>query len=91
MAGLLTLGLLGCLATFGPDLRARGVHGGLVSDAPNDTCMSCHESEADALARMNAAKAAGTPMKMSESGSPLVADWMVADERPCATCHRVRE
>jgi hypothetical protein len=50
--GLLVIGLLGCLRTFAPDLRPRGVHAGVSASSPSASCMSCHESEADALARM---------------------------------------
>jgi hypothetical protein len=68
-SGLLALlalfgGILGCLRVFGPDLRARGVHASVPSDAETQPdqvavgCMGCHEAEADALARMEAAKQA---------------------------------
>ena len=104
-------GVLGCLQVFGPDLRARGAHGGVPEAAPADACMGCHESEADALARLAAAKAAelaahdsahvtasphdhstptSSPASSMAAGPPLVADWMVADERACTACHRVR-
>ncbi len=101
---LLALGLLGgvagCLASFAPKLRSAGPHAGLEPGvaAANETCMSCHESEADALARMRASGSSPTPMAMpmpmpmamDMSGPPLVADWMITDERPCAACHRIR-
>ena len=81
-------GLLGCLSSFGPDLRPRGVHTELPAQSPNATCMGCHESEADALARMHAE--GSSPASMSESGPPLVADWMVEESRACVHCHRIR-
>lgn len=88
-AAFVVLGLLGCLRSFGPDLRARGTHAGLPANSPNETCpndicMGCHESEADALARMRAGDVA-------ESPAPLVADWMLTAPQPCAHCHRIRE
>jgi hypothetical protein len=46
--------------------------------------MDCHESEAEALARMRAGDVA-------ESPAPLVADWMISDPQPCTHCHRIRE
>lgn len=59
--------------------------------------MGCHESEADALARMHGA-ASATIETRSETRSgpgagpaPLVADWMVADLRACTDCHRIHE
>jgi hypothetical protein len=86
--GLLGLGVLGCLRAFGPDLRRAGVHAGLPAATAQESCMDCHESEADALARMQAADSRSAA---SESGPPLVADWMITDLRPCTDCHRIRE
>jgi hypothetical protein len=83
-AAFVVLGLLGCLRSFGPNLRARGTHASLPASNPNETCMDCHESEADALARMRAGDVA-------ESPAPLVADWMLTAPQPCAHCHRIRE
>lgn len=86
-AAFVVLGLLGCLRSFGPNLRARGTHASLPASSPNSTCMGCHESEADALARMNAAHGSHTPVV---SESPLVADWMITAPQPCTYCHRIR-
>jgi hypothetical protein len=92
-AVLLAVGLLGCLRVFGPDLRPVGPHVGLSGAG---SCMDCHESEADAIvriaqetAKLSAAPPSHTPPK-TELGPPLVADWMVAEARPCTDCHRVR-
>lgn len=84
IAGFVVIGLLGCLRSFGPNLRPRGTHAGLPAASQNQTCMGCHESEADALARMNATK------DMSASPAPLVADWMITEAQPCTHCHRIR-
>lgn len=85
-AGLLVIGLLGCLRSFGPDLRPRGTHAELPAASPNATCMNCHESEADALARM---QTKAHHASVSEP-APLVADWMIAAPQPCTHCHRIR-
>ena len=82
-AGFLVVGLLGCLRSFAPDLRPRGTHAGVPPSSPNATCMNCHESEADALARMHAKAPTG-------SAAPLVADWMITTPQPCTHCHRIR-
>lgn len=87
-AVFLVIGSLGCLRTFGPDLRPRGVHADLPAASPNETCMSCHESEAEALARMHAT--GSSPAHESQPGPPLVGDWMVEDSRSCTYCHRIR-
>ncbi|MFO7564646.1 MAG: hypothetical protein R6X02_18530 [Enhygromyxa sp.] len=99
VAILLVVGAIGCLRSFGPNLRPRGVHGELPVASPNETCMGCHESEADALARMRAAgrhpalapAPAPAPASMPELGPPLVADWMVEEPRACIDCHRIRQ
>ncbi|NVB40414.1 hypothetical protein G6O69_21420 [Pseudenhygromyxa sp. WMMC2535] len=77
---LLALGGLGCLSSFAPNLRARGVHEALHPQTTGEVCMGCHVSERDALAQPD------TP-----TAAPIVADWMLADERSCTGCHRVRE
>lgn len=92
VTALLLFGLLGCLRAFGPDLRPRGAHAGLPVNSPNDTCMSCHESEADALARMRGQGREQAPWSapmMDASGPPLVADWMIEAPQPCTHCHRI--
>lgn len=89
-AALFFAGVLGCLRSFGPDLRPRGAHTDLPPASPNATCMSCHESEADALARMQANASSPKPASMSEHGPPLVADWMLREPEPCTHCHRIR-
>jgi hypothetical protein len=81
-AGLLAVGLFACLRTFGPNLRSRGVHE-LPATSPNAVCMGCHESEAEALARLHAGG--------QVEPTPLVADWMVDDPQPCTYCHRIRQ
>jgi predicted lysophospholipase L1 biosynthesis ABC-type transport system permease subunit len=86
--GLLAVGLLACLRTFGPDLRPRGAHD-LPVASPNAVCMGCHESEAEALARLHAG-ARVEPMQGSDA-PPLVAEWMVDDPHPCTHCHRIRQ
>jgi hypothetical protein len=48
--------------------------------------MGCHESEADALARMKTEPR----VERMPDGAPLVPDWMVTDKHPCVTCHVVR-
>ncbi|HVH97327.1 MAG TPA: hypothetical protein VM869_01390 [Enhygromyxa sp.] len=92
VAGFGLLGLLGCLRSFGPDLRSRGTHAELPADSPNSMCMSCHESESDALARMQAHTDHGSHAHSHASGSPtpLVADWMIEAPQPCTHCHRIR-
>ena len=82
---LVLVALLGCLRAFGPDLRPTGSHAAMGSTSDSDACMSCHESEAEALARI---QAHGHAHGMSEV--PLVPDWMVTDERSCVACHVVR-
>lgn len=90
LAGFVLLGLLGCLRSFGPNLRPRGPHAGLPADSANALCMSCHESEADALARMQAHASQGHRYA-SASPTPLVADWMIKAPQSCTHCHRVSE
>jgi nitrate/TMAO reductase-like tetraheme cytochrome c subunit len=70
--------VLGCLPAFAPNLRPRGVHAGLTTASSSELCMSCHISEKDALEL-------GAP-----ASAPIVADWMLAEERTCSDCHRVR-
>lgn len=90
MRAALAIGLgicmFGCLRAFGPDLRRKGPHASVRSTSDAAVCMSCHESEADALARMRTQPKA-EPMS---AGPPLVADWMITEERTCVTCHVVR-
>ncbi|WP_146155778.1 hypothetical protein [Enhygromyxa salina] len=80
---LLAAGLLGCLRAFGPDLHTRGIHAGVTPADTRDTCMTCHESETDALARMKGPKA-------GPADAPIVGDWMMAEARECTVCHVVR-
>jgi hypothetical protein len=87
-AGLLALGLLACLRTFGPNLPSRGVHE-LPATSPNAVRMGCHESEAEALARLHAGAPVEPMPKRGEERPPLVADWMVDDPQPCTYCHRI--
>jgi hypothetical protein len=87
----LGVSLLGCLAAFGPDLRPRGPHAAVGRSSESQICMDCHESEADALARMKAHPPAAEPhAELVPAGAPIVPDWMVADARPCVSCHVVR-
>lgn len=75
------LGSLGCLRAFGPDLRARDHHAGLAQAAAVGSCMDCHVSEPEAIA-----------MGVDEhhpAPAPIVAPWMIEDERECVVCHRV--
>jgi len=72
--------VLGCLPSFAPNLRAKGVHAGLDAGSGNDSCMGCHISEGEALAQKLEGPAA----------APLVADWMLEDRRSCAQCHVLR-
>jgi hypothetical protein len=72
---------LGCLPAFAPGLRARGIHAGLDRDSPRTSCMTCHESEAEALARAST----------SPSKAPLVAEWMLTERRSCVNCHHVHQ
>lgn len=80
---LLAVAALGCLRVFGPDLRATGVHAGVAPRVERETCMGCHEAEADALVRMKAGDHA-------PAAAPLVADWMLAESRTCTDCHAIR-
>lgn len=82
----LGVSLFGCLRAFGPDLLAKGPHAVVRPSSDPETCMGCHESEADAIARMRA-HPDSEPMS---AGAPLVADWMVTEARTCVTCHVVR-
>lgn len=87
-AWLVGAALLGCLRVFGPDLRTVGVHAGVRPGEPRETCMGCHESEADAIVRMREHGPRAEP-----AHAPLVADWMITESRECSVCHviRVRE
>ncbi len=83
-------GLAGCLSAFAPGLRARGPHTGIdLPSATSDDCMGCHESEGEALARIESANADAGPT-LNPDGPPLVADWMVDDTHSCVECHRPR-
>lgn len=87
----LGVSLLGCLAAFGPDLRSKGPHAAVRPSSESQICMGCHESEADALARMKTHPQASEPhAELAPADAPIVPDWMVADARPCVSCHVVR-
>ncbi len=72
---------LGCLQAFGPNLRARGPHVALAPASSNDECLGCHPSEQQAITQ-------GVD-EDHPATAPIVADWMIVDERACVTCHRV--
>jgi len=81
----------GCLATFAPALRPAGVHAEAVATDRDADCMTCHEAEATALARMQAAPP-GTPapQRMAAGEPGLVPDWMIGVEGGCLSCHTLR-
>lgn len=81
----------GCLTTLAPNIRAKGIHDIVTPAATRDTCLSCHETEADAIVRMERLAHAGKPVPPPREGdAPLVQDWMVEDKRSCVDCHHVR-
>ena len=83
--------LTGCLTTLAPNLRAKGVHDIVTPSASSETCLSCHETGAEALVRMEQLAHAGKPVLPPREGdAPLVQDWMAEDPRSCVTSHRVR-
>jgi hypothetical protein len=69
---------VGCLPAFAPNIRAAGVHAVVSESSTSETCMGCHTSEHEAL-KLDA-----------PTDAPIVADWMLTEERTCVDCHVVR-
>lgn len=87
------VGLVGaCLTAYSPRIRAVDHHAGITAATPNATCMACHDAEVDVMAEMarmsEAQREHEMAMRMGGGGASLVAQWMVEDERSCATCHK---
>ncbi len=86
-------GLLGaCLTAYSPRIRAVEHHAGITTVTPNATCMGCHESEQDVMVQMaqmsTAQREHEMALRMGGGGASLVAQWMLEDDRSCATCHK---
>ncbi|MCB9749319.1 MAG: hypothetical protein H6713_04840 [Myxococcales bacterium] len=96
--GLLALsvsgGLLGCIATLAPNVRARDHHASLEPRSTWDDCSACHELESVMAHRLEhmspRARAGAEAQAMRGGGAPLVRDWMAEEPRGCLDCHRLR-
>ncbi|MGB1016585.1 MAG: hypothetical protein ACPG4T_20780 [Nannocystaceae bacterium] len=79
------------MTTLAPNIRAKGVHDIVTPAATRATCLGCHETEAEAVVRIERLAHAGKPAPTPGPGdAPLVQDWMAQDKKGCVDCHRVR-
>lgn len=99
LAVLACAALGGCLSAFAPAVKVRGPHAQVQARDTQADCLSCHELESQAMARLQA-RANGDPSVASNtdlhgaahraSPAPLVADWMVDEAPSCLDCHALR-
>ncbi len=84
----------GCLTALGPNIRARNHHQDVRASDDDGECLTCHEPELSAQARLmkmgHVERDAAMDRMMGGGGASLVAQWMIDDSRSCQQCHVLR-